>query len=86
MDQIPYIKQKIKDLSYTTLSSQQYRGKVLDNLKRAVPFDAACFTTVDPDTLLSAGSVTVGDVEQMHQRLFEHEYVVESEDYNSFKL
>lgn len=85
MDHMSYIKQKIKDLSYAILSSQQYRGKVLDYLKRAVPFDAACFTTVDPDTLLSAGSVTVGDVEQMHQRLFEHEYVVESEDYNSFQ-
>lgn len=58
---------------------------MLDYLIRAVPFDAACFSIVDPETLLSAGSVTVGDVEQIHQRLLEHEYVVENEDFNSFQ-
>ncbi|WP_195575220.1 helix-turn-helix transcriptional regulator [Paenibacillus sp. 1001270B_150601_E10] len=85
MDHMAHIKQKINNLSYNTHSTQQYRKKVLNYLRRAVSFDAACFTTVDPETLLSAGSVTVGDIEQIHQRLFEHEYVVENEDFNSFQ-
>nr|WP_311279577.1 helix-turn-helix transcriptional regulator [Paenibacillus sp. MER 180] len=55
--------------------SRTYRKKLLKLLQKVVPFDAACCTTVDPDTLLCTGSVTDEAVELIHNSLFEYDYV-----------
>ncbi|GGF68704.1 helix-turn-helix transcriptional regulator [Paenibacillus albidus] len=64
------------------MSSQKYRETVIARLREAVPFAAACCTVVDPYTLLSTGAVTEQGVENIHSKLFEHEYL--QDDYNKY--
>ena len=47
----------------------------MKQLRRWIPFESACFTTVDPRTLLSTGAITDEDIEAIHDRLFEYEYL-----------
>ncbi|MGG4394139.1 helix-turn-helix transcriptional regulator [Paenibacillus thiaminolyticus] len=69
------IRAELLKLSEGHSCSHTYRRALLMRLRRAVPFDAACCTTVDPDTLLSTGSVTDEEVELIHDRLFEYDYI-----------
>ncbi|BAU29008.1 LuxR family transcriptional regulator [Aneurinibacillus soli] len=64
---------KGKGCSYT------YRRTLVKLLRQAVPFDAACCTTVDPESLLSTGALTDEEVESIHDSLFEYDYF--REDY-----
>ncbi|MBB3114200.1 DNA-binding NarL/FixJ family response regulator [Paenibacillus phyllosphaerae] len=64
------------------LTTSDYKRHVIEVLRRAVPFDAYCFTSVDPLTLLSTGAVTESGVEAIHSQLFENEY--RGLDYNRY--
>jgi DNA-binding CsgD family transcriptional regulator len=76
------LKRKIDSLARTAASSQSFRIAMLRKLREAIPFDAACCTLVDPQTLLSTGAVTEEGVESIHQALFANEYL--EEDVNRF--
>ncbi|WP_127486492.1 helix-turn-helix transcriptional regulator [Paenibacillus ehimensis] len=67
-------KQMMTKLGQTASSSQEYRTALIEQLRAVVPFDAACCTAVDPQTLLSTGAITEEGVEAIHHRLFEFEY------------
>ncbi|NEW08646.1 helix-turn-helix transcriptional regulator [Paenibacillus sp. SYP-B3998] len=69
------VKAELLRLSESTDCSYVYRRALVKLLRQVVPFDAACCTTVDPETLLSTGSVTDEDVEIIHDRLFEYDYL-----------
>lgn len=55
--------------------SYQFRKRVLKKLKTILPYEAYCFTTVDPHTLLSTGAITDERIELLHPDLFENEYL-----------
>ncbi|WP_185766865.1 helix-turn-helix transcriptional regulator [Niallia circulans] len=69
--------------SAQTNSIQEFLHKCLADLKKRVYFDAACFTTVDTETLLSTGAYTDDRIENIHPLLFENEYL--RQDYNHFE-
>ncbi|GIO97417.1 helix-turn-helix transcriptional regulator [Paenibacillus lautus] len=73
---------KITALGGALSTSQAYRSKLIKQLRSWIPFESACFTTVDPRTLLSTGAITDEDIEAIHDRLFEYEYL--HSDYNHF--
>lgn len=77
------VKRELCALADRIGSSHDYRSAMLEKLRLAVPFDAACCTTVDPQTLLSTGAVTDASVEAIHHQLFENEY--RQGDLNSFE-
>lgn len=81
--QLNLIKQQIIKLGVISDSSHDYRSSLLSLLREAVPFDAACCTHVDPQTLLSTGAVTEDNVESIHPHLFRIEYG--EEDVNSYE-
>ncbi|MCM3783458.1 helix-turn-helix transcriptional regulator [Neobacillus mesonae] len=64
-------------------TSIQYRQTVTNLLRDVIPFDAYCFTTVDPQTLLSTGAVAEDGVEAIHHALFINEY--QGEDFNKYR-
>lgn len=76
------VKKEITALEKTPVSSPDYRAILIEILRNAVPFDAACCTTVDPRTLLSTGAVTENSVEKIHHLLFENEYLYD--DFNKY--
>ncbi|MFD1884400.1 helix-turn-helix transcriptional regulator [Paenibacillus wenxiniae] len=57
-------------------ASVQYRVRLLQWLNQYVPFDGACCTLVDPDSLLSVGAVVEQQLERIHAELlaYEHAY------------
>lgn len=63
-------------------SSYQYREDILNHIKNYIPFDAYCFSLLDPYRLLSSGAVTHEGIEIIHDQLFSNEYAVN--DYNQF--
>ena len=63
-------------------SSYQYREDILKQIKNYIPFDAYCFSLLDPYRLLSSGAVTHEGIEVIHDQLFSNEYQVN--DYNQF--
>ncbi|WP_339309254.1 LuxR C-terminal-related transcriptional regulator [Paenibacillus sp. FSL k6-2145] len=67
----------ITSLEKGTWTSRTYREAVLKQIHSVVPYDAYCFTTVDPLTLLSTGAVTEDGIEAIHDRLFINEYMEE---------
>lgn len=67
----------ITSLEKGTWTSRSYREAVLKQIHSVVPYDAYCFTTVDPLTLLSTGAVTEDGIEAIHDRLFMNEYMEE---------
>ncbi|WP_339242121.1 helix-turn-helix transcriptional regulator [Paenibacillus sp. FSL R5-0517] len=67
----------ITSLEKGTWTSRTYREAVLKQIQSVVPYDAYCFTTVDPLTLLSTGAVTEEGIEAIHDRLFINEYMEE---------
>ncbi|MEI2466566.1 helix-turn-helix transcriptional regulator [Niallia taxi] len=69
--------------SSETNSIQEFLHKCLADLKKRVYFDAACFTTVDTETLLSTGAYTDDRIEKIHPYLFENEYL--KQDFNHFE-
>ncbi|KYG89848.1 helix-turn-helix transcriptional regulator [Metasolibacillus sp. FSL K6-0083] len=62
--------------------SYSFRKKILQQLKRKIPYEAYCFTTVDSETLLSTGAITDERIELLHPQLFENEY--KEEDLNRY--
>ncbi|TQM33258.1 helix-turn-helix transcriptional regulator [Nocardia bhagyanarayanae] len=62
-------------LSRAGLPWQEFGENALDILVRAVPFDSACFGTIDPNTSLVTGSVKVGLGEPCEAEFAFHEYV-----------
>ncbi|WP_241674534.1 helix-turn-helix transcriptional regulator [Paenibacillus luteus] len=77
------IRRQLLKLDEAPMSSYHYREAALSILREAVPFAAACCTSVDPITLLSTGSSTDDIIEAIHHQLFDYEYG--HEDYNSFE-
>ncbi|MBD2860815.1 helix-turn-helix transcriptional regulator [Paenibacillus sp. IB182363] len=77
------VKRELCALADRIGSSHDYRSAMLEKLRLAVPFDAACCTTVDPQTHLSTGAVTDESVEAIHHLLFENEY--RQDDVNAFE-
>ncbi|WP_416148323.1 helix-turn-helix transcriptional regulator [Salipaludibacillus sp. HK11] len=76
---------KVKRATQHTSSnydSYSFRQEVLNELRAIFPFEASCFTTVDPNTLLSTGAVTDPCIEKIHSYLFENEYM--SHDFNHY--
>ncbi|KEQ21821.1 hypothetical protein ET33_30775, partial [Paenibacillus tyrfis] len=69
------VRAKLLKLSEGKSCSHAYRRALVKLLRQHVPFDAACCTTVDPETLLSTGAVTDEEVELIHDSLFEYDYV-----------
>lgn len=67
----------IISLEKGTWTSHTYREAVLKQIHTVIPYDAYCFTTVDPLTLLSTGAVTEDGIEAIHDRLFINEYMEE---------
>ncbi|MBS4207100.1 LuxR C-terminal-related transcriptional regulator [Bacillus sp. FJAT-50079] len=60
---------------YPSNNSYHFRKKILVQIKRRIPYEAYCFTTVDPQTLLSTGAITDERIEVLHPQLFENEYI-----------
>ncbi|XNN69193.1 hypothetical protein ACLM2U_15285 [Bacillus pumilus] len=54
---------------------QQLRQHIRDELAAVLDFDAACITTIDPATLLSTGSFTDEPIEDIHNQLFQNEFL-----------
>ncbi|MEC0983731.1 helix-turn-helix transcriptional regulator [Bacillus safensis] len=54
---------------------QQLRQHIRDELAAVIDFDAACITTIDPATLLSTGSYTDEPIEEIHDQLFQNEFL-----------
>ncbi|WP_169083772.1 helix-turn-helix domain-containing protein [Paenibacillus sp. PL91] len=77
------VKRQLLKLASAPLSLQVYRESAISHLREAVPFAAACFTSVDPNTLLSTGASTEAAVEAIHHQLFEYEYL--HKDFNSYE-
>ncbi|PJN54106.1 hypothetical protein PAEVO_08270 [Paenibacillus sp. GM2FR] len=73
---------KITALGGALSTSQTYRSRLIKQLRSWIPFKSACFTTVDPRTLLSTGAITDEDIEAIHDGLFKYEYL--HSDYNHF--
>ncbi|MNJ47937.1 DNA-binding transcriptional regulator CsgD [compost metagenome] len=78
------LKQSIYRLIDAATNSRDFRKALLERLREPLPFDAACCTTVDPNTLLSTGAVTEIGIEAIHDHLFEYEYL--HEDFNKYEL
>nr|WP_253294453.1 helix-turn-helix transcriptional regulator [Bacillus pumilus] len=51
------------------------RQHIRDELAAVLDFDAACITTIDPATLLSTGSFTDEPIEEIHDQLFQNEFL-----------
>ncbi|MCK0471771.1 helix-turn-helix transcriptional regulator [Halalkalibacter sp. APA_J-10(15)] len=70
----------------TTADFQQhsyaFRQFVLNELKACIPFTAACFTTIDPESLLSTGAVIDKLIEPIHSYILENEH--RGFDYNHY--
>ncbi|KKO53877.1 LuxR C-terminal-related transcriptional regulator [Paenibacillus sp. DMB20] len=81
--QTPRVKQQIIRLGAASMTSPDFRSKLLSLLRETVPFDAACCTHVDPNTLLSTGAVTEENIEAIHPHLFRIEYG--KGDYNAYE-
>ncbi|WP_438351023.1 helix-turn-helix transcriptional regulator [Paenibacillus sp. FA6] len=77
------IKQKMVTVEQDVITSWDYRSVLIENLRKAVPFDGACCTAVDPQTLLSTGAITEEGIEAIHHSLFEYEYL--HEDFNHYE-
>lgn len=76
-------KLKVKFLSTdSTQHSYSYRQFVINEFKKTIPFKAACFTTIDPESLLSTGAVIDKPIEFIHKAILENEY--KGEDYNHY--
>lgn len=69
------VRAELLKLAESTICSQEYRRRLLKLLQKAIRFDAACCTSIDPETLLSTGSVSDEEVELMHDSIFEYEYL-----------
>ncbi|NEW05726.1 LuxR family transcriptional regulator [Paenibacillus sp. SYP-B3998] len=82
--QMEAVKKKMSVLGKSAVTSREYRAALIKHLREAVPFDGACFTAVDPQTLLSTGAVTEEGIEAIHHSLFENEYL--REDFNAYDL
>ncbi|AZK47881.1 helix-turn-helix transcriptional regulator [Paenibacillus lentus] len=78
------MKQSIYRLFDAATTSRDFRKALIEQLRELLPFDAACCTTVDPETLLSTGAVTEMGIEAIHDHLFEYEYL--REDFNKYEL
>ncbi|RFT67845.1 LuxR family transcriptional regulator [Bacillus clarus] len=61
----------------------QFQEEFLKIVSKAIPFEAACFTTIDPNIFLSTGAYTDASIEKIHPELFMNEFL--EEDYNKFK-
>ena len=64
------------------LGSARMRQEVIDRLRRVVPFDAVCFPTADPATLMITGNVGEGLPPEASRGFARVEYTME--DYNKF--
>ncbi|SEL81596.1 hypothetical protein SAMN04488688_10639 [Paenibacillus sp. cl141a] len=75
---------RITALAGARSTSRAYRTGLIRQLRGWIPFDSACFTTVDPRTLLSTGAVTDDSIEAIYNRLFEYEYL--HSEYNHYHI
>jgi DNA-binding CsgD family transcriptional regulator len=72
----------IARLCHAGLDSTRLRREVVEELRRVVPFDAWCFPTADPATLMITGNVGEGLPAEAAPRFFQIEYSLE--DINKF--
>ncbi len=75
--------EKLAHYAPIPLTPHGYQKAVIQLLRQWLPVSGACFTAVDPRTLLSTGALTEDGVEAIHSRLFESEYL--SDDYNKYE-
>lgn len=68
------IRRRIAALENRLLAGPDCRWQLLELIREAVPYDAACCTAVDPHTLLSVGATTDEEIETLHGELFVQEY------------
>ncbi|GGH53491.1 helix-turn-helix transcriptional regulator [Paenibacillus silvae] len=66
---------RMTSLENGSWTSRTYREAVLKQIKTLIAYDAYCFNTVDPSTLLSTGAVTEDGIEAIHKQLFLNEYM-----------
>ncbi|MER0469281.1 LuxR C-terminal-related transcriptional regulator [Bacillus cabrialesii subsp. cabrialesii] len=76
------IRHRIIKLEQVFVSFPTYIQAVIAEIQTSIPFAASCCTAVDPDTLLSIGAITDGQIENIHPQLFESEYG--QLDYNQY--
>ncbi|WP_409340703.1 helix-turn-helix transcriptional regulator [Paenibacillus sp. MBLB4367] len=80
---IEVFKRKLGTLAKSSSTPQEYRTAVIRTVRGIVPFDAACCTSVDPQTLLSTGAISEEGIESIHHGLFANEYM--HEDFNRYE-
>jgi DNA-binding CsgD family transcriptional regulator len=68
------VRRELEEASRSGLQLEAFTRRTLSLLRRAVPFDACCFATVDPTTSLITSAVADGLDEARAPRLFEIEY------------
>lgn len=76
-------RRRIRELSNNGLESTELRLAVLEQLARAVPFDAAFFPTADPATLLYTSAVRTGMPDGLTADFLANEF--ETSDVNKFR-
>lgn len=80
--EVPRVANELSRLSRAGLDSETFRFEAMAVLRRALPADAWCWTTADPETSLVTGAVGEGIPPDRSARFFEIEYQVE--DFNKF--
>ncbi|QBJ97756.1 LuxR family transcriptional regulator [Rhodococcus sp. ABRD24] len=68
-------RERVGALSRAGLAWADFGEQALEVLTTAVPFDSACFGTIDPATALVTGSVKTGLPEPCEVEFMHHEYV-----------
>jgi DNA-binding CsgD family transcriptional regulator len=80
---VPQVRQDLREIAARRLTWVDYTTAVADTLRPRIPFDAYCWHTVDPGTILFTGSVN-RDVGCSGSWLAHYEYVVEDVNKWSF--
>jgi DNA-binding CsgD family transcriptional regulator len=75
-------KAEIVRTAHAGFDAQRLRGEVLQRLRAAVPFEAVCFPTADPATLMITGNVGEGLPPDSARAFFRVEYG--NDDFNKF--
>ncbi|MED3647600.1 LuxR C-terminal-related transcriptional regulator [Halalkalibacterium halodurans] len=75
------LKEKVASTDFEQ-HSYAFRRFVLDELRVYIPFASACFTTIDPESLLSTGTVMDKQLEPIHTLILENEHT--GSDYNHY--
>jgi hypothetical protein len=78
------VEAEIRQLCQRGLDSVTLRRGVMQQLRKAVPFDGCCWGAIDPDTLLITSEVSAGIPNFAFAPVAENEYLIE--DVNKFSF